>query len=133
MAVTNTQRHDLHDGLIKALGVERAEILMEYLPPVGWADVATKQDLDALGDRLDQRIDGLDERLSSRIDRLDERLSLRIDGLDDRIDGLGSSLRSEMHTQSAELRAFMFRQQLWHTIALIGALGTLMAIFDAVP
>ncbi len=25
---------------------------MELLPPVGWADVATKRDLDALGDAL---------------------------------------------------------------------------------
>jgi hypothetical protein len=25
---------------------------MEYLPPVGWADVATKRDIDALGDRI---------------------------------------------------------------------------------
>jgi hypothetical protein len=31
---------------------ERALTLMEYLPPVGWADVATKRDLDHLEDRL---------------------------------------------------------------------------------
>lgn len=26
---------------------------MEYLPPVGWADVATKRDLDHLAEKLD--------------------------------------------------------------------------------
>jgi hypothetical protein len=29
---------------------------MALLPPVGWADVATKRDLDALSDRLDSRL-----------------------------------------------------------------------------
>lgn len=30
---------------------------MSYLPPVGWADVATKQDLENLALRLEARID----------------------------------------------------------------------------
>ncbi|MGH9188136.1 MAG: hypothetical protein ACRD0U_20390 [Acidimicrobiales bacterium] len=30
------------------LGPEHAETMMELLPPVGWAEVATKHDLDAL-------------------------------------------------------------------------------------
>jgi hypothetical protein len=46
MAISEDRRHEMYEGLIEALGRERATTLMEHLPPVGWADVATKRDLD---------------------------------------------------------------------------------------
>ena|SRR5437867_5723334 len=48
MAVDERARHQLYQRLEAVLGAEEATILMEHLPPVGWADVATKRDLDAL-------------------------------------------------------------------------------------
>ena len=33
-----------------------ATTMMELLPPVGWADVATKHDVDALADRIEARL-----------------------------------------------------------------------------
>jgi hypothetical protein len=52
MALDERARHELFLRLEEALGPESAETLMEMLPPVGWADVATKRDLDALRDQL---------------------------------------------------------------------------------
>lgn len=36
---------------------------MEMMPPVGWADVATKRDLDTLEQRVDLRFEALEHRL----------------------------------------------------------------------
>ena len=48
MAVTEKHRHELFNEVERVLGPRHAETLMELLPPVGWADVATKHDLEAL-------------------------------------------------------------------------------------
>lgn len=47
MAISEETRHRLHLRLDEVLGPEDASTLMEHLPPVGWADVATKRDLDS--------------------------------------------------------------------------------------
>ena len=46
MAMTEQARHQLYEAMKEAIGVENADTLMEAFPPVGWADVATKHDLD---------------------------------------------------------------------------------------
>jgi len=52
MAVDERHRHALHEAAREVLGEDAAVTLMEMLPPVGWADVATKRDLDQLADRF---------------------------------------------------------------------------------
>ena len=49
------------------LGPEEANILMEHLPPVGWADVATKHDLDHLAQVMERRFELLESRLEARL------------------------------------------------------------------
>ena len=46
--VSERQRLDLYERLGETLGKQHAEVLMEYLPPVGWNDVARRHDLDLL-------------------------------------------------------------------------------------
>ena len=48
MALSETRRHELHEWVRTTASEEVAETLMDLLPPVGWADVATKRDLDHL-------------------------------------------------------------------------------------
>lgn len=45
MAVDERTRHEMYSGLEEKLGAPVADALMAHLPPVGWADVATKQDI----------------------------------------------------------------------------------------
>lgn len=52
MTISDQSRFDLHQRLAEVLGADEAATLMEHLPPVGWADVATKRDLDHLAHEL---------------------------------------------------------------------------------
>lgn len=52
MAITEEARHRLYRRLEGVLGAEEATTLMEHMPPVGWADVVTKRDLEHLGTEL---------------------------------------------------------------------------------
>jgi len=63
MALDERARHELFLRLQEVLGPDRAETLMEMMPPVGWADVATKRDLDALEQRVDLRFEAMEHRL----------------------------------------------------------------------
>jgi hypothetical protein len=63
VAITEESRYQLFQRLEEMLGREGVSTLMELLPPVGWADVATKRDVDQLRVALDSRIDALDAKV----------------------------------------------------------------------
>jgi hypothetical protein len=69
VAISEEARHDLYQGLEELLGHERATTLMEHLPPVGWADVATRRDLEHLDMKFDIKLEATEARLSALIDR----------------------------------------------------------------
>jgi hypothetical protein len=93
------------------LGETEAATLMEYLPPVGWGDVATKHDLSALEERLEAR---LEARLGGRIDSLRADVSRDI-----------SDLRVEMHDA---LREQTTRLVTWMIPTWLSAVGIAVAV-----
>jgi hypothetical protein len=59
MSITEASRFQLRTAIGQILSEEAADTLMELLPPVGWADVATKTDLQHLRDELKTDIQAL--------------------------------------------------------------------------
>ncbi len=51
-SIDEEQRHRLYKKAVEVLGEEEATILMGHLPPGGWSNLATKQDLLDLEHRL---------------------------------------------------------------------------------
>ena len=83
MAISEESRHHLYQRLEEVLGPAEATVLMEHLPPVGWAHVATKRDLDVLENRMDMRFDRVDERFTEmerRFTAVDRRFDEMRDG-----------------------------------------------------
>ena len=52
MATTQAQRASLFNTLAELMGTEDAETLMQQLPPSGWDNMATKDDLQVLAARF---------------------------------------------------------------------------------
>ena len=132
MTVDERSRLQLAEALKRALGDEEGITLMELLPPVGWADVATKQDLrmidvrfDALEARMDARFDAVDARfgaVDARFGAVDARFDA-VDGRFDRIDDRLATLDSRFDDLTRE-----FRGQTWRLITLMVAfVGVIVA------
>ena len=125
MAIDDRSRHELFQRLDEVLGPEAAEVLMSHLPPVGWADVATKRDIDALEARLNLRFEQVDARfevVAERIEKVEERLAGRLMGeiggvRQDMAESTGS-IRQEIGALQAEF-ANQTRQIMFAMIGLI--------------
>jgi hypothetical protein len=103
-------RHELYLALEDVLGADRADHLMDLLPPVGWADVATKTDLAALEQRIDLRFAAVEERMDLRFAAVD----LRFEAQDHRFD---AKLEHEIRELTRTL-----------LLGLIGAMATMTSL-----
>jgi hypothetical protein len=79
MAISEESRHHLYLRLEEVLGAEEATTLMEHLPPVGWADVTTKRDIDILAATTKRDIDDLGTDLKRDMSGLSSTVATRQD------------------------------------------------------
>ena len=89
MAISEEARHELYTKLEALLGRAEATTLMEHLPPVGWADVATRRDLDQLEGRMDMRFAAVGQDLGQLEGRMDMRFAAMgkvLERLEERMD-----------------------------------------------
>src|SRR5439155_17325233 len=70
MSVDERRRLQLAEAAKRALGNDEAVTLMELLPPVGWGDVATKQDLQRLEVATKQDLQRLEVATKQDLQRL---------------------------------------------------------------
>jgi len=68
MAISEEDRHHMYLKFEEVLRAQVAHTVMEHLPPAGWADVATKRDLDAQSALLKQDLEAVRLSLDSKID-----------------------------------------------------------------
>jgi DNA anti-recombination protein RmuC len=90
--VSEIERRQLHKEVENIMSDDSAAVLMRLLPPVGWNDFATKQDLETLGKFMQL---GFNNSL----------LELRND-----MNTEFASLRKEMHTEFADLRKEIYTE-----------------------
>ena len=128
MVVDERSRHELYRRLEEVLGSEAATTLIEHLPPVGWADVATKHDLAALEERLDLRLNRIDDRFARVDDRfsaLDDRFTAHISAA---VSDLRATFEHEMRLQTITFGQEVRSQTNTTLFALVGVVLTMAAL-----
>ena len=91
MPIDDDKIRHLRECFDRSIGPEATSTVMSMLTSVDVTNLATKDDIRQLMDRMDHRFEmvdlkfeALDNKLSERIQGLDDKLSERIQGLDER-------------------------------------------------
>ena len=115
MVVNEGQRRLLHERLVEVIGVDQADVLMDYLPPSGWGDVARRSD----------------------VDHVERVLTMRIDMLGTELRGEMGSLAGELRGEISELRADMAKQtritMVTSATLVVSVVGSLIAALVTLP
>lgn len=138
MTIDEQARHQLFARLDEVLGRDEAATLMAHLPPVGWADVATRHDLDTLRlvvqadigsvrtdvGSLRQRVDDLAQRTDERFDAMATRTDERFDAMtavfDARFETFEHRILGEMNKAFRDQTLAFFWGNLGQLVALAG-------------
>lgn len=67
MTVSAAQHRAMHDGLVKKLGADVADTLIDCLPPAGWSDLARQSDIAQLRTEMQAMESRLRAHVSDKI------------------------------------------------------------------
>jgi hypothetical protein len=93
VAISEERRYEMYRKFEEVLGTDVASTVMEHLPPVGFADVATKHDLGLLKRDLDAQtallrhdFDAQTALLRGEIAQLERSFTLELDSMGSRLE-----------------------------------------------
>ena len=116
MANNEDDRFRLHQHLEEVLGRDDANTLMEHLPPTGWANVATKDDVEHLRVSTTHHLDQLRAQMVHEFELRD----VRFERIEQRFDSFRLEMKADME------RAFRMQ-----TFAIVGLMFTMLSAFVA--
>ncbi len=136
MALTHAQRTSMFNTLAQVMGQDEAETLMQHLPPSGWDNVATREDLRAGFAETNAAIAaGLAQAAVERADIKAQGATERTDIIKAVTAGLahaaveradikaqGAVERAEIKAQGATERAEIISRQAWHLYIVVSTI-----------
>ena len=115
MALTHAQRTSMFNTLTEVMGQDDAETLMQHLPPSGWDNVATKEDLRVAFAEINSAMTaGFAQAAVERA----EIVKAMTEGL-----AKAAVERAEIKAQAATERAEIIRRQAWHLYIVVSTIA----------
>lgn len=115
MALTHSQRTSMFNTLTEVMGQDDAETLMQHLPPSGWDNVATKEDLRVAFAEINSAMTaGFAQAAVERA----EIVKAMAEGL-----AQAAVERAEIKAQAATERAEIIRRQAWHLYIVVSTIA----------
>ena len=122
MTSSDNDRRILHAAVEQMCGPRPAEILMEHLPPAGWSDLATRNDVESASLLLRTDMEIGFEKVRAEFSAVRAEMRTEFAAVRAEMRTEFSNIRTEIAAMRAELVAYIekgFRSQTWK---LVGAL-----------
>ena len=104
MSITDSKRTDIHNCLRDLMGHDMADIMMEFLPPVGWGEVVRRQDVNSLGVALRSEMSVMGSDMHTEIAEVRNELKADIAEVRTELTAKIAGVRNELKSDIAELR-----------------------------